>query len=84
MAYRFCSSPMCSAGEAYISPHHFLGKRLDLLHSPRRALLEANAVQQLPQVDGVLPRHNVLGGSNLLATLGHDSLRNAAGRGVGG
>ena len=56
---------VCGCG-THLRSHHLLREGLDLLHGTRRTLLVANAVQQLPQVDGVLTRHHLGRGSRLL------------------
>merc|ERR1719297_662813 len=51
--------------------HLLLGKLLDLLHSPRSLVLEADTMQPLVHVDGVLPRHHLSHGGGLLLLTRH-------------
>jgi hypothetical protein len=53
--------------------HLFLGELLHLLNGPRGAVLKADAVQALVQVDGVLAGHHLTHRGTLLLVLGrHD------------
>ena len=52
-----------------IGPHLLEGELLDLLDGPGSAVLEADAVQPLVQVDGVLPGDHLAHGGPLLLVL---------------
>ena len=70
---------VCGCG-THLRSHHLLREGLDLLHGTRRTLLVANAVQQLPQVDGVLTRHHLGRGSRLLLVTLHPARRRQRGK----
>merc|ERR1719385_227022 len=54
-----------------LGAHLLLSKLLDLLDSPGSLVLEANAMQPLVHVDGVLPRHHLSHGGSLLLLTRH-------------
>merc|ERR1719370_2193439 len=54
-----------------LGSHLLLSKFLDLLDSPGSFVLEADAVQPLVHVDGVLPRHHLSHGGGLLLLTRH-------------
>lgn len=56
--------------------HHLLRELLHLAHSPRRALLEGNAIQPLAEVDGVVARSEL----TRLLVLHHGCRRSLRGR----